>query len=186
MPAAIVRVWDPLVRVVHWSVACLVTIDLFNEAGANPWHRNFGYVAGGLVVLRLAWGFCGTPHARLARIFESAGRVMPYVASLAHARRARYTGHNPLGAIMALTLWALILFVVGTGAMLRLDAYWGDDAVEAVHTLASYVLGACAVVHVTGVLTTSAFYRVNLVKAMITGTKAHAHGDSGEGRSTGG
>lgn len=181
MPASAVRVWDPLVRIVHWSVACLVVIDLFNEAGANVWHRNIGYVAGGLVVLRLAWGLFGTPHARLARILGSAGQVLPHVASLAQGERARFTGHNPLGAIMALTLWTLVLFVAVTGAMLRLDAYWGDETVEMVHTVAAYVLGACAVVHVTGVLTTSVLDRVNLVKAMITGTKVYASGDAEAG-----
>ena len=39
------RVWDPLVRTVHWSLAALIAVELFNEAGANPWHRYLGYVA---------------------------------------------------------------------------------------------------------------------------------------------
>lgn len=176
MPASSVRVWDPLVRIVHWSVACLVVIDLFNEAGANPWHRNFGYVAGGLVMLRLAWGFFGTPHARLALLLRSASRIVPYLAALRPgAQHPIFTGHNPLGAFMAIALWTLILFVVVTGWMLRLDAYWGDETVEAVHSVAAYVLGGFAVVHVTGVLMTSAVYRMNLVKAMITGTKVFRH-----------
>lgn len=172
MPASTVRVWDPLVRIVHWSVACLVVIDLFNEAGANPWHRNFGYVAGALVVLRLAWGLFGTPHARLAPLVQSARRIVPYLASLRPGtQRPVFTGHNPLGACMAIALWTLILVVVVSGWILRLDAYWGDETVETVHALAAYVLGALAVVHVSGVLLTSAVYRTNLVKAMITGTK---------------
>jgi len=172
MPAACVRVWDPLVRIVHWGVACLVAIDLVNEAGANPWHRNLGYAAGGLVVLRLAWGFCGTPHARLAPLVRTAGRVVPYLAELrAHAKPAFSLGHNPLGALMALALWTLVLVVVVTGWMLRLDRYWGDDMLEAVHSVAAYVLAGCALLHVAGVVTTSLLYRVNLLKSMITGIK---------------
>ena len=186
MPASAIRVWDPLVRIVHWSVACLVLIELFNEAGANPWHRYFGYMAGGLVVLRLAWGTCGTPHARLASLARSASRVVPYLGSLrSRAARPVIAGHNPLGAFMAFTLWVLILVVVVTGWMLRLDAYWGDETVETLHTIGAYVLGGCAVVHVTGVLVTSLLYRTNLVKAMITGTKVFRDRDPVAVRSKG-
>jgi len=53
-----IRVWDLLVRSVHWSLATLIVIELFNEAGANPWHRYLGYLAAALVVVRLVWG-CG-------------------------------------------------------------------------------------------------------------------------------
>jgi len=54
MESSRVYVWDPLVRIVHWSLATLILVDLFNEAGANPWHRWLGYAAGALVVTRLA------------------------------------------------------------------------------------------------------------------------------------
>jgi cytochrome b len=186
MPASAIRVWDPLVRIVHWSVACLVLIELFNEAGANPWHRYFGYIAGALVVLRLAWGICRTPHASLASLARSASRVVPYLALLrSRAERPIVAGHNPLGAFMALTLWALILFVVVTGWMLRLDAYWGDETVETLHSAGAYVLGGCAAVHVPGVLVTSVLYRTNLVKAMITGTKVFRNRDTVAVRSKG-
>ena len=50
------KVWDPLVRVVHWGVAVAIVADLANEAGANPWHRGIGYAALALVCARLAWG----------------------------------------------------------------------------------------------------------------------------------
>ena len=163
--------WDPLVRIVHWTVAALVAIDLFNEAGANPWHRNLGYAAGALVLLRLAWGLVGPRIARLSTMAGSARKAISYATSLFREGRELPPGHNPLGACMAFTLWTLILVAVATGWMLRLDAFWGDEAVESVHGTAAYVLGGCALVHVAGAIATSLRYRVNLVAAMVTGKR---------------
>lgn len=169
--SASVRVWDPVVRVVHWSVAALVLTELLNEAGANPWHRYLGYAAAALVLLRLAWGLGGSRHARLAAMAESARDALPYAKSLMAGNASFYMGHNPLGALMAYALWALILLVAATGWMQRLDAFWGEEWLQDLHSTAAYVLAACAVMHVTGVLTASALHRTNLVKAMITGRK---------------
>jgi cytochrome b len=178
MAAPVVRVWDPLVRVVHWSVAALIVFDLFNEAGANPWHRYAGYAAGALVLLRLTWGVFGSPHVRLTAIARSAAAAVRYVRS--RDNRGVYVAHTPLGACMVLLLWTLILVVVVTGWMQQLDAFWGDELVQSVHSAGAYVLGACAVLHVLGVLVTSATSRTNLVKAMITGKKALPPGSVGE------
>jgi cytochrome b len=163
--------WDPLVRIVHWTVAALVVTDLLNEAGANPWHRNLGDAAGALVGLRLVWGLVGPRPARLSSMVRAARKALPYARSLARPAGELPAGHNPLGASMAFVLWSLVLGVVVTGWMLRLDAFWGDDAVERVHSTAAYVLGAMALVHVAGAIATSLRYRVNLVAAMVTGRR---------------
>jgi cytochrome b len=168
---ATVRVWDPFVRLVHWSVAVLIVIDLLNDAGANPWHRYLGYAAGALVLLRLAWGLNASRHARLSAMTESARTLRRYIAGLRAGKHRFYAGHNPLGACMAFTLWALLLVMVLTGWMLRLDAFWGDELLQTAHTSAAYVLAALAIVHVSGAVVTSAMTRTNLVKAMITGEK---------------
>ena len=72
---------------------------------------------------------------------------------------------------MAFTLWALLLAAVITGWMLQLDAFWGDESLQTLHAAAAYALATLAVVHITGVLVTSAVTHSNLVMAMITGTK---------------
>ena len=163
--------WDPLVRIVHWTVAALVVTDLFNEAGANPWHRNLGYAAGALVLLRLAWGLVGPRPARLSSMARAARDALPDARSLARPPRELPAGHTPLGASMAFVLWSLVLAVVVTGWLLRLDAFWGDETVERAHSAAAYVLGGMALVHVAGAVATSLRYRVNLVAAMVTGKR---------------
>jgi cytochrome b len=161
-------VWSPLVRLVHWSVAVLIVADMLNEAGANPVHRWLGYLAAALVLVRLAYGLATRTAARLSIVVSTASRAPAYATG---RHRTRYLGHNPLGAVMALMLWTLILLVAVSGWMLQLDAFWGDDTVARVHQLLAYALSACAVLHVAGVATTSAMQRSNLVAAMVTGRK---------------
>ena len=156
------RVWDPWVRIVHWSVATLVLVELLNEAGANPWHRYLGYGAAALVVGRLAWGLGNTGSARLATMARTAGFRIP---------RQTPPGHTPLGALMAFALWSLLLVVAITGWMQGLDAFWGEDWLQELHEALAYALAACAAIHVTAALVTSHVTKVNLVKAMITGEK---------------
>src|SRR4051812_16745498 len=132
MRTAVIRVWDPCVRLVHWSVALLVACDLFNEAGANPWHRYIGYAAGALVVMRLGWGLAGTQYARLAAMAASARSLPAYLGTPRSGGRPQYVAHNPLGAWMAFTLWTLILSLAVTGWMLQLDAFWGDESLQTI------------------------------------------------------
>ena len=172
MAARALRVWDPLVRVLHWSVATLIVVDLVNQAGANPWHRYLGYAAGALVIVRLAWGIVGHRHVRLTSIAKTAASAPRYIrTSRSRDKRRVYVAHTPLGACMVLVMWSLILVVVLSGWMQQLDAFWGDELVQNTHSIAAYVLGLCAVVHVAGVLVTSAGSGTNLVKGMITGRK---------------
>jgi cytochrome b len=169
--APAVRVWDPLVRLVHWTVAVLIMIDLLNEAGANPSHRYFGYAAAALVILRLVWGLLGSPYARLRTMAQRATQAMDFVRRHTRTHAEQYVAHTPLGALMAFTLWGLTLCVAVTGWMLQLDAFWGDESLRSIHVTTAYVLAACAGTHVTAAIFTSVTTRTNLVKSMLTGSK---------------
>ena len=162
------RVWDPCVRVIHWSVATLVLVELLNEAGANPWHRYLGYAAAALVVARLAWGLGDTGHARLSSMTRNAAGTMKYLKNPGEAHPA----HTPPGALMAFVLWMLVLAAAATGWMQGLDSFWGEEWLQDLHEVLAYALAAFAAVHVTAALTTSRVLKVNLVKAMITGDKS--------------
>jgi cytochrome b len=163
-----IRVWDPFVRIAHWSLASLIVVDLVNEAGANPWHRYLGYAAAALVATRLGWGLAASGYARLSTMLVSVGDVATYLRTPA----ASYVGHNPLGALMAFALWGLTSAVALTGWMLGLDSFWGDERLQRVHATLAYTLAAFVGVHICGALAASRAQRQNLVKAMITGNKS--------------
>ena len=162
-----IRVWDLLVRSVHWSLATLIAVELLNEAGANPWHRYLGYVAAALVVVRLAWGWRDRGHASLASMAASARRAPSYLREA----KSPSAGHTPPGALMAFVLWALVLLVAVTGWMQGLDPFWGEEWLQQVHEVLAYVLAAFAIVHIAAAVVTSYSQRVNLIKSMITGDK---------------
>ena len=159
-------------RVAHWSVAGLVVVELLNDAGANPWHRYLGYAAAALVATRLGWGLVSPRYARLSTMATTVGEMSAYLKSRPSAPSSSYVGHNPLGAVMAFTLWSLVLLVAVTGWLLGLDSFWGDQTLQQLHAALAYALAAFAVVHVCGVLAASRTQQENLIKAMVTGNKS--------------
>ena len=60
------RVWDPLIRVLHWAVVAAFLVAWFSHGGYLALHRVSGYVIAALVLVRVAWGFAGPAHARFS------------------------------------------------------------------------------------------------------------------------
>lgn len=166
-----ILVWDPVVRLTHWSVAALVLWDLYEDSG-GPLHRNLGYVAAGLVLLRMAWGcFAGGAGNFRAWMPRRRGIVAYLKASLA-GHPPRTLGHNPVGALMMLALWTLILSLAVTGWLSRLDRFWGEDWPIDIHAILAYVLLGLVSVHVLAAIVMSRVHRENLIAAMVTGRKS--------------
>jgi len=163
-------VWDRVVRVTHWSVAALVLWDLFEDSG-GPLHRNLGYVAAALVVIRLIWGWVGSETARFATWWPRLSILRRYTASLRAGKPMKSAGHNPIGALGMLAMWGLILALAATGWLSRLDAFWGEDWPTDVHATLAYTLAALVVVHVSAAVVMSVLHKDNLILAMLTGKK---------------
>jgi cytochrome b len=169
-----VKTWDIWVRFTHWSVAGIVVWNLFGPT--DQMHRILGYVAAGLVVSRIVWGVIGTTNARLSAWWPTRSRLMQYLRSLATGKPQHHLSHNPLGGLMALTLWLLILALTVSGWMMRLDAFWGEDWPQVLHTCLSIALQVCVCVHILAAIVMSVWTRENLIGAMLTGFK-RASGD---------
>ena len=169
--AKTVRVWDPLVRIFHWSlVAAFFGAYLLGDDGGSL-HQALGYGVLGLVAFRLLWGVVGSRHARFVGFVPSPRRLIGYLKDLAARREARYLGHNPAGAVMIV---ALLLALIGTGAsgwLLTTDAFWGSEALEEVHEALANGTLLLVGLHVAGVIFSSLRQRENLVRAMFTGKK---------------
>jgi cytochrome b len=166
-----VRVWDPVVRIFHWTVVVGCVLDLFVLEGGGTAHNVVGYVVAGALAIRMVWGFIGSGYARFSDFVPSPGRLARYIRALAAGRGERYVGHNPAGAIMILMLMALLAGVSVTGWMLTLDAFWGSEALEEIHGAISNAILILALTHVAAALFESFRHKENLVKAMITGDK---------------
>ena len=169
-----VRVWDPLVRILHWSLVACVTLGWTTTVWLIGWHQPVGWLALAIVVVRIAWGWSGPRHARFADFVRGPATTWRYARRALAAREPRHLGHNPLGGWMVLTLFAWIVAIALTGWLYTTDRFWGDETVERVHEwLACSLLGLVAV-HVIGVVVASRRHRENLVRAMLDGRKRAA------------
>jgi len=110
-----VRVWDPLVRVFHWSLVVLFTVVYFTGDEENQLHIYSGYAVLGLVLFRVLWGFVGTHYARFSEFVYRPATVIDYLKRLGSAAPRRYIGHTPPGGWMILALLASLLITSITG-----------------------------------------------------------------------
>jgi cytochrome b len=165
-----IRVWDPLVRALHWTLVACVLGNLFNESGETL-HRALGYAASGVVLTRLVWGFIGPRHACFADWFPTPARLLPYLRALLKGRAPRHIGHNPAGAVMMLALLTLVLGLGATGYLMTTDAFFGEDWLEEIHEALADVLVGAVALHVAAALFESWRHRENLVASMLHGRK---------------
>ena len=174
-----VRVWDPLVRIIHWSLAIAVALGWATTIPAlSGWHVEVGYAALALVVVRIVWGFVGPRTARFARFVRSPRATWAYAGDVVRGRARRHLGHNPLGAWMVLALFFCVAGLAATGWLYSTDAFWGDRTVEQIHLDFAWAIVALAALHVAGVIVTGLVQRENLVAAMLHGSKRDpAEGD---------
>jgi len=166
-----IRVWDPLVRLLHWTLVICVLSNLLNESGETV-HRFLGYTASAVVLLRFVWGFVGGQYARFADWFPTPSRLFPYLKALLRNDAPRHIGHNPAGAVMMLILLVLVVSLGATGYLMTSEAFFGEDWLEEIHgTLADLLIGS-VVLHVGAALFESWKHRENLVASMVHGRKA--------------
>ena len=159
------RVWDPVVRLCHWTLAGLVVFDFVYDDGGYT-HRMVGYGAAVVVLLRLGWAALRGHGLR-----PSIAETRLYVRQLASGKPPRTNGHDPLGLWMVWLLWILVLLLMVSGWASRLDMFWGDERVEEVHTFFADLLMLAIAVHVLAVVAMSLIWRENLPAAMVSGRK---------------
>jgi cytochrome b len=179
------KVWDPLVRLFHWTLVIAFFTAYFTEGDQQDVHVMAGYAVLGLLVFRLIWGFAGTRYARFADFVYPPAVVLAYLKDLPGRKNARFVGHNPAGGAMIVAL--LISLSVTTisglayygadqwlgplaGLMKNTDEFW-IDALEELHEVAAHFTLFLAVIHVCGVLWESGLHRENLIYAMVNGRK---------------
>jgi cytochrome b len=169
--ARVVRVWDPAVRLFHWSLVVAFIVAWFTGDELQRVHETAGYAIMVLLAFRVIWGFIGTAHARFSDFIYRPAVVFAYTLNSIRLRARRYIGHNPAGGAMVVALLATLALTCATGFMMTTDAFWGIEWVEKTHKLAANLAVVLIGLHLVGVATASVQHRENLVLAMITGRK---------------
>lgn len=174
MPPATVKVWDPFVRIFHWSLASLFVLAYLTGDEIEPVHVAAGYTIAALLAARILWGFMGPRHARFSNFVRPPREVLSHLRDVLLLRAPRYVGHNPAGGAMIVALLVALAGTCATGYMMTTGAYWGSKLVEHVHEFLANLTVGLIVAHVLGVLIASFEHRENLVASMISGRKRAA------------
>jgi cytochrome b len=169
--AASVRVWDPLVRVAHWSLAVAVIGAYALGDDGGKWHEALGYGALAIVAVRLLWGAVGSRYARFRDFVRPPAAVAEYSRELLTGAEPRYVGHNPLGGWWILLLLGLVAAAGASGWALSLLGEEEHHWLEELHEGVSNGLIAAVAIHLAGVAWESLRHGENLARAMLTGRK---------------
>jgi len=181
-----VKVWDPLVRIFHWSLVAAFAVAYFSSE--DEWlglHSVAGYIVLALVLFRLVWGFVGPRHARFSDFLYRPSAVMQHLKQVLSLRAPRYIGHNPAGGAMIVallvsllitTVFGLAVYGAEEGAGPLAAALAGVSksrahALEEIHEFFANFTVVLIFAHVAGVVLESLLHRENLVRAMFTGYK---------------
>ncbi len=173
------KVWDLATRLYHWIQAA-VFIELISTGFLKlDGHIPLGLLLFTLIIWRIVWGFNGSETSRFRLFLRSPREMLRYISR----RSTQTVGHNPIGAIMVVTLILALLLqsisglaLAGLLDRLPMAEWWLTDDVffqlESMHFLLARVLPILVFVHV-GAIIVYKLMKKPLLKAMITGYQPH-------------
>jgi len=147
------------------------------------WHKRLGYVALGLLVLRVFWGFFGSETARFSRFVKGPRAIVAYLRGLFSKGEPPVVGHNPLGGWSVVILLLLLisevklgLFAQDTdgiesGPLAYLVSYDVADLARRWHHTVFNLLLAFIAVHLLAIGFYALVKRENLIGPMLTGAR---------------
>jgi len=172
MSTETLRLWDPLVRLFHWSLAGVFVANYFFTEAGESWHVWLGYYAMAWLAIRVGWGFVGSPAARWADFWPTRRRLTEHLQALIARRPYHRLGHSPLGALVMILMMACMAGLGLSGFLMEeVDYFWGSDVLEEIHELLANGLLLLVVLHLAAALLESVRLHENLPLSMITGKR---------------
>lgn len=182
-----IKVWDPAVRLFHWSLLIAFAVSYLTQEENYDLHLLAGYAVLGLVAFRILWGFVGTRHARFSSFLVGPRKLLHDLRGVFRGQPRQHLGHNPPGGWMIVALLLILLLITASG--IALDAaenragpladfslFLYTDWIQTIHQLSSDLALVLVTIHILGVIVSGHLQRENLVLAMITGKKHRNNG----------
>lgn len=180
-----IKVWDPLIRIVHWLLAGSFLIAYVTEDDWLTLHSWSGYLVLVLVMIRVIWGFTGPRYAHFSDFIYKPATIVAFLKQTFRLSAKRYIGHNPAGGAMIIALLTSLLITAGSGVALlgavdqagplaslfQFSGYTWADPLEEIHEFFANLTLVLVFIHLAGVITESLIHKENLVSAMFTGYK---------------
>lgn len=180
-----VKVWDPFIRIFHWTLVSAFLITYLTEDELLDLHVWAGYIILLLIFLRVLWGLLGTRYARFTDFVYNPKVIKQYLFDTIRLRAPRYLGHNPAGGAMIILLLMMLLLTSLSGLMvygvedgagpfaglvINSNEFWAE-IFEETHEFFANLTVFLVLLHVGGVIFQSLIHSENLVKAMWNGYK---------------
>lgn len=177
-------VWDPFVRIFHWSLVIAVSVAFITRN--SEWYRVIhvyaGYSTAALIASRIFWGLGRHGYASFKAFPFDPVSAFRYVWETITGGSKRFVGHNPAGSLVIYMMLMLGLTTVASGFMVFNDGWLFDDSelLQTIHTISAWTWFGLICMHITGVIVESIVHRDNLILAMFTGVKPHSADDTEE------
>ena len=179
------KVWDPLVRIFHWTLVGSFFIAFFTEDDLLNLHVWAGYLISSLLIIRLIWGFIGSHHARFSSFIVRPSMAWNYTKDVMRFKAKRHIGHNPAGGLMVVMLLLSVAVTSITGiavygieeqagpmaSLYTANHSLGGELLEELHEFFANGTLFLVALHVAGVLIASLQHHENLIRAMFDGWK---------------
>lgn len=176
-----ILVWDKHTRLFHWCLVIFVAFSLvtglINDMDTMEYHMVSGYVLLALLLFRVMTGFLGGDYGNFSKFPLKPGEVIAYLKGEGH-----YYGHNPIGSLMILAFFIVILTQILSGFMTSDDVFLEGPWVAFVdeewvswagriHSVNYYLLLFLISCHVLAVSYYQKFKHHDLIPPMFTGMK---------------
>ncbi|MGX5915209.1 cytochrome b/b6 domain-containing protein [Aliidiomarina sp. Khilg15.8] len=169
---ATVIIWDRFVRSYHWVIAVAFALDYFVLEPGGDNHQIVGYIAVGLVAIRIIWAFIGPENARIRSFWPTSERFKRHFQHLRQRRIPADEGHNAVGGLLIIFFWLLFLTQGVTGFLMEeTNRFFGNASLRYIHALTADALFVGVLIHVSAVLIMGWWGRIQLIRPMITGKR---------------
>lgn len=168
-------VYDMPTRVFHWLFAALFLTAFFiaktvdDESATFSYHMLAGMTLSFLVILRIAWGFFGTKHAKFSSFALKPADLFGYFAGILSGSKRRWAGHNPASSWAALVMMALTLALGITGY--RMATGPENHDIKEIHEIFATIFIIVAVTHVLGIILHTVRHKELIGLSMLDGKK---------------
>jgi len=136
------KVWDMPTRLFHWFLAAFYAAAFFTSR--NEWHLEYhvivGYIAGGLIIFRVLWGFAGNRYARFSEFLKGWKEVKSYISNAISLKPPRYVGHNPAVGWIVIFMLLMTAAIVLTGII----TYSGEENMGMLASIFTYETASIA------------------------------------------
>ncbi len=181
------KVWDPLIRIWHWTLVIVVSVGWllgqYRDFETINYHIYLGYATGGLLFIRIVWGMIGPPPVRFRALWVTPATLMNYLRGMFRRSPSGMPGHNPVGALSVILILLSLTLQVMTGLFSEDDGLFTEGPLaglvsagtrgllgEIHHINARFLLWLVGL-HVAAIGFYLVWKRENLIKPMITGWK---------------